>query len=35
MCHKIRLFNFHFKVLIKYDNSKNSAKHHKILMSRF
>ena len=35
MCHKIRLFNFHFKVLIKYDNSKNSAKYHKILMSRF
>ena len=30
MCHKIRLVNFHFKVLIKYDNSKNSAKYHKI-----
>ena len=35
MCHKIRLFNFHFKVLIKYDNSKNSAKYHKIFMSTF
>ena len=35
MCHKIRLFNFHFKVLIKYDNNKNSAKYHKIFMSLF
>ena len=35
MCPKIRLFNFHFKVLMKYDNSKTSAKYHKILMIRF
>ena len=37
MCHKIRLFNFHFKVVIilKYDKSKTSAKYHKIFMSRF
>ena len=38
MCHKIRLFNFHFKVLIiflKYGKSKNFAKYHKILMRRF
>ena len=36
MCHKIRLFNFHFKFLIiKYNKSKNSAKYHKILMRRF
>ena len=38
MCHKIRLLNFHFKVLIiflKYGKSKNFAKYHKILMRRF
>ena len=38
MCHKIRLFNLHFKVLIiflKYGKGKNFAKYHKILMSRF
>ena len=41
MCDKIGLFNFYFKVLIihyyllLYDERKNSAKYHKILMSRF
>ena len=37
MCHKIRLFNCHFKVVIilKKDKSKTSAKYHKIFMSRF
>ena len=42
MCHKIRLFNFHFKVLIiflKYGKSKNFAKwsqnfNEKILRNR-
>ena len=34
MCHKICLFNFHFKVLyLKDDVRKNSAKYHKIFMS--
>ena len=37
MCHKILLFNFHLKfpLYLKYDKRKNSAKYHKILMSRF
>ena len=41
MCDKIGLFNFYFKVLIihyyslLYDERKNAAKYHKILLSRF
>ena len=37
MCQKIRLVNFHFKSSYywKYEKSKNSAKYHKISMSRF
>ena len=37
MCHKNRLFNFHFwsSHYLRYVKSKNSSKYHKILMSRF